>query len=56
MKPALQSRQSYLPDMKRMVELCRRVPGAYIPPSWAREEQAREIAEQIGAPVEGDQR
>lgn len=43
----------YLADIRRMVELCRSTPGAYIPPSWLTEEQARKLAARMGVEVAG---
>ena len=43
MKPKLERSQTYLKDVHRMVALCRNNPGAYIPPSWLTEDQARSL-------------
>lgn len=46
--PKLRRRPDYLRDVHHMVRLCRETPGAYIPPSWFNEEQARAFAKANG--------
>lgn len=38
----------YLADIRRMVQLCRDTPGVFIPPSWLKPEQARELGRRLG--------
>lgn len=49
--PVMERFDSYLPDMKRMVTMCRETKGVYIPPTWLSEEQARKLAAVMGVPV-----
>jgi hypothetical protein len=51
MKPKLKRFPEYLPDMRRMVELCRATPGIFIPPSWLKPDQAAELAKRLGVEV-----
>lgn len=49
--PVLRPFPSYLPDMRKMVTLCRNTPGAFIPPSWLKPDQARALGAALGKPV-----
>lgn len=51
MTPKLQRFESYVADIKRMVQMCRDTPGVFIPPSWLKPEQAAALARRIGVPV-----
>ena len=51
LNPKLERQEGYLLDVKRMVQMCRDEPGAYIPPSWMKDEHARELAKRLGLPV-----
>ena len=48
MKPKLQRTDAYLPDMKNMIRMARENKGVYIPPSWLKPDQARELAKRLG--------
>jgi hypothetical protein len=48
MEPKLKRMDGYLRDVHNMVRLCREVPGAYIPPSWMKMEQAVALAQGLG--------
>lgn len=47
----LERNDRYLPDVKRMVALCRAQPGVFIPPSWMSDKQAHALAALVGVPV-----
>ena len=49
--PKLRRRPEYLRDIHHMVRMCRETPGAYIPPSWLSEQQARAFAKARGVPA-----
>ncbi|NOG74047.1 hypothetical protein [Roseicella sp. DB1501] len=49
--PKLKRSDPYLLDVRRMVTLCRTVPGSFIPPSWMTEAQAARLGARAGSPV-----
>lgn len=49
--PRLTPFPEYLPDMRRMVTLCRTTPGVFIPPSWLKPEEASRLASALGLPA-----
>lgn len=51
LNPKLERQEGYLQDVKRMVQMCRDTPGAFIPPSWMKEAHAHELARRMGVPV-----
>jgi len=51
LKPKLKRFPQYLPQIRRMVTLCRERSDAYIPPSWMTEEQQMACAKKFGVPV-----
>lgn len=51
MKPVLKPFPAYLPDLHRMVKLCRANPGTFIPPSWLTPDQAQAVAASFGKPI-----
>ena len=44
MRPKLKRLDAYLPHVRRMVEMCRSRPGTFIPPTWLKIDQQRELA------------
>jgi hypothetical protein len=51
MRPKLKRLDAYLPHVRQMVEMCRSTPGTFIPPTWLKVEQQRELARQMGVNV-----
>ncbi|PAQ03766.1 hypothetical protein LRP31_35000 (plasmid) [Mesorhizobium mediterraneum] len=51
MKPKLRRSDGYIVDIHRMVKLCRETKGAYIPPTWMKQEQAEALARSMNVPV-----
>lgn len=51
MRPKLKRLDAYLPHVRRMVEMCRSRPGTFIPPTWLKVEQQRELARRMGVDV-----
>lgn len=51
MKPKLERQDAYLSDVKRMVQMCRDDPGAFIPPAWLSLDEARALARRMGLPI-----
>jgi hypothetical protein len=51
--PTLKRFDAYLPEIKRMVSLCREDKAAYIPPSWLSVEDQRRLGECLGLKVSG---
>jgi hypothetical protein len=50
-KPKLERADASLADVRRMIEMCRKTPGVFIPPTWLKADQAHELARRIGVPV-----
>ena len=48
MRPKLKRLDAYLPHVRRMVEMCRSRPGTFIPPTWLKIDQQRELARRLG--------
>jgi len=48
MRPKLKRLDAYLPHVRRMVEMCRSRPGTFIPPTWLKIAQQRELARRLG--------
>jgi len=44
-KPKLERRPDYLKEVHRMVQLCRAVPGAHIPPTWISDPTVQKMIE-----------
>jgi hypothetical protein len=53
LSPTLRRLDVYLPEIKRMVAMCRENKGAYIPPSWMSVEDQRKLGERLGLKVNG---
>jgi len=51
LNPKLKRVDRYLPDVHRMVRLCREQAGVYIPPTWLTDDEARKLAERANIPV-----
>ncbi|AZO54845.1 MULTISPECIES: hypothetical protein [unclassified Mesorhizobium] len=49
--PKLRRLDAYIPEMRRMVTMCRETKGCFIPPSWLKPEEAMLLAKQLGKPV-----
>jgi hypothetical protein len=50
-KLRLERNDLYLPDVQKMVAMCKEKQGVFIPPSWMPEGLARAFAKELGAPV-----
>jgi hypothetical protein len=51
LRPKLRRVERYVPDIHRMVKMCRETQGAYIPPSWLKPEDATKLARSLGLPI-----
>jgi hypothetical protein len=48
MTPRLRRSDGYIQNIRQMVRLCRETPGAYIPPTWMKPEQAASLGRAMG--------
>ncbi|MEG3144197.1 hypothetical protein U1839_05980 [Sphingomonas sp. RT2P30] len=53
MSPKMERHDEYIPDIHKMVSMCRDTPGAVIPPSWLTIAQATELARRMDLPIAG---
>lgn len=51
LKPKLERWDHYLPDVRKMVTLCREQPGVFIPPSWLKEHEAAAVGALLNLPT-----
>jgi hypothetical protein len=51
LRPKLERTDSYVNDIRRMVEMCRKTKGVYIPPTWLARDKAEALARSLGVPV-----